>query len=120
MITCKLGGREYTVDFIKGRALREIGPAADMFGKVNRMALDATEGKPVAAGSVTVQEAMDVLVKWFCLAFGNQFTPDDVYDNYPADRVIHDISITLMAVQTQTTEVLHQFPFPTTGAEAKM
>ena len=40
------------------------------------------------------------------ILFNNQFTPDEVYDNYPADRLMHDIALALMAVQTQTTEVL--------------
>ena len=44
------------------------------------------------------------------ILFGNQFTPDEVYDNYPADRLMHDIALALMAVQTQTTEVLDSFP----------
>jgi len=44
------------------------------------------------------------------ILFNNQFTPDEVYDNYPADRLMHDIALALMAVQTQTTEVLDSFP----------
>jgi hypothetical protein len=31
-------------------------------------------------------------------------------DGYPADRLMHDIALALMAVQTQTTEVLDIFP----------
>ena len=42
--------------------------------------------------------------------FNNQFTPGEVYDNYPADRLMHDIALALMATQTQTTEVLDTFP----------
>ena len=34
----------------------------------------------------------------------------EVYDKYPADRLMHDIALALMAVQTQTTEVLDTFP----------
>ena len=29
---------------------------------------------------------------------------------YPADRLMHDIALALMATQTQTTEVLDTFP----------
>ena len=58
----------------------------------------------------TIWYALDTMVKWFCILFGNQFTPDEVYDNYPADRLMHDIALALMAVQTQTTEVLDTFP----------
>ena len=35
---------------------------------------------------------------------------DELYDGYPADRLMHDIALALMAVQTQTTEVLDSFP----------
>ena len=52
----------------------------------------------------------DVMVRWFCILFGNQFTPDEVYDGYPVDRMMHDIALALMAVQTQTTEILNEFP----------
>ena len=53
---------------------------------------------------------MDVMIRWFCILFGNQFTPDNVLDGYPVDRLMHDIALALMAVQTQTTEILSQFP----------
>ena len=52
-----------------------------------------------------------------CILFNNQFTPDDIYDQYPVDRLIHDIALAIMAVQTQTTEVLDSFPtIPATQA----
>ena len=77
MITCTLGEKKYTVDFVS---------------------------------QLTVTDALDTMVKWFCVLFNNQFTPDEMYDNYPADRLMHDIALALMAVQTQTTEVLDSFP----------
>lgn len=40
-----------------------------------------------------------------------------MYDHYPADRIMHDISTAIMAVQTQTTSVLAEFP---TNPAAKM
>ncbi len=110
MITCTLSDKKYTVDFISGRALREMKPASNMYAKVIRLASDAAEGKEVTAEGITIRDSLDVMVKWFCILFGNQFTPDDVYDHYPADRLMHDIALTLMAVQTQTTEVLDSFP----------
>ena len=58
-----------------------------------------------------------VLVKWFCVLFGNQFKPDDVYDHYPADRLMVDIPIALMAMQTATTEALSEFPMKPTATE---
>ncbi len=110
MISCTLGDKKYTVDFISGRALREMEPASNMYAKVIRLANDVTNGKEVSSEGMTISGSLDVLVKWFCILFGNQFTPDDVYDNYPADRLMHDIALALMAVQTQTTEVLDSFP----------
>ena len=53
---------------------------------------------------------MDEMIKWFCILFGNQFTPDDVLDGYPVDRLMHDIALALMAVQSQTTNILNEFP----------
>ena len=31
-------------------------------------------------------------------------------DKYPVDRLMHDIALALMAVQTQTTSILDEFP----------
>ena len=118
MITCTLGGKNYTVDFITGRALREMEPASRMYGKLVRISKDAMEGKDVTEETVTVADALDVMVKWFCILFGGQFTPDEVYDRYPADRLMHDIALALMAVQTQTTEVLESFPTKPVTQEA--
>ena len=110
MITCTLGEKKYTVDFVSGRALREMEPASKMYGRLVRLSQDATEGKDVSQEQLTVTDALDTMVKWFCILFNNQFTPDEVYDNYPADRLMHDIALALMATQTQTTEVLDTFP----------
>ena len=60
--------------------------------------------------TLSIGEAMDEMIKWFCILFGNQFTPEDVLDHYPVDRLMHDIAFALMAVQTQTTHVLNEFP----------
>ena len=110
MITCKLSEKTYSVDFITGRALREMEPASRMYGNLVRITKDATEGKDVSGENVTVADALDTMTKWFCILFNNQFVPDEMYDNYPADRLMHDIALALMAVQTQTTEVLDSFP----------
>ena len=111
MITCTLGDNKYTVDFISGRALREIEPATKMYARIQRMAKQAADGEDISDDEkVSVPDALDVLVKWFCILFGNQFTPDEVYDNSPADRLMVDIPVALMAVQTATTEALSEFP----------
>ena len=110
MISCSLNGKKYTMDFVTGRALREIDEAADMYSRLVQITTDASEGKDMSGEALTVREAMDVMVKWFCLLFNNQFTPDDMYDYYPADRIMHDISTAIIAVQAQTTDVLAEFP----------
>ena len=116
MITCTLRDKKYSVDFISGRALREMEPAAQMYAK----SYTCPNWPPRARKSPRTRNSplrrdgcYDPL---FCILFQNQFTPDDVLDNYPVDRLMHDIALALMAVQTQTTDVLSDFP--TKAAEA--
>ena len=111
MICCTLNEKKYTVDFVSGRALREMEPAAQMYGRIVAISNAALKGEvPEDAKNLSIGEALDVMIRWFCLLFGNQFTPDDVLDYYPVDRMMHDIALALMAVQTQTTEILDEFP----------
>ena len=111
MITCTLNNQKYSIDFVSGRALREMEPAAKMYGRIVALSNAALKGEtPADAGELTIADAMDVMIRWFCILFGNQFTPDDVLDYYPVDRLIHDIALALMAVQTQTTGILNDFP----------
>lgn len=119
MITCTLNNQKYTVDFVTGRALREMEPAAKMYGRIVALSNAAMKGEvPEDAKNLSVSEALDVMIRWFCILFQNQFTPDDVLDFYPVDRMMHDIALALMAVQTQTTEVLSEFP--TKAAQTEM
>ena len=111
MISCTLNEKKYTVDFVSGRALREMEPAAQMYGRIVAISNAALKGEvPEDAKNLSIGEALDVMIRWLCLLFGNQFTPDDVLDYYPVDRMMHDIALALMAVQTQTTEILDEFP----------
>ena len=111
MITCTLKDKKYAVDFVSGRALREMEPAAKMYARIVALSNAAVKGEEIPQSEqVSIPDAMDVMIRWFCLLFGNQFTPDDVLDGYPVDRLMHDIALALMAVQTQTTEILSQFP----------
>ena len=119
MITCTLNGRKYAVDFITGRALREMEPAAKMYSRIVALSNAALKGElPQDQKELSISEAMDELIRWFCVLFGNQFTPDDVLDYYPVDRLMHDIALALMAVQTQTTGILDEFPTRAAQAEA--
>ena len=119
MVTCTLGEKKYSVDFISGRALREMEPASKMYGRLVALSKAAVEGQDVSTEQLTIPEALDTMVKWFCILFGNQFSVDDVYDHYPADRLMHDIALAIMAVQTQTTEVLDSFPTKPVAQEAQ-
>ena len=117
MITCILRDKKYSIDFVSGRALRELEPAAQMYAKLVRLSElaakgeDRLPGQPISDDAkFTISEAMDTMIRWFCILFQNQFTPDDVLDNYPVDRLMHDIALALMAVQAQTTDVLSDFP----------
>ena len=111
MISCTLNGKKYTVDFVSGRALREMEPAAQMYGRIVAISNAALKGEvPEDAKNLSIGEALDVMIRWFCILFGNQFTPDEVLDYYPVDRLMHDIALAFMAVQTQTTEILDEFP----------
>ena len=110
MITCTLGDKKYTVDFVSGRALREMEPAAKMYGRIVALSNATLKGQDLPETDLSLGDAMDEMIKWFCVLFGNQFTPDDVLDHYPVDRLMHDIALALMAVQTQTTEILNEFP----------
>ena len=119
MITCTLGEKKYSVDFISGRALCEMEPALKMYGRLMRISQDAVEGREVSDKQLTIAEALDVLVQWFCILFGNQFSPDEMYDHYPADRLMVDIPLALLAVQTQSTETLDAFPTKPATQEAE-
>ena len=111
MITCTLKDKKYAVDFVSGRALREMEPAAKMYARIVALSNAAVKGEEIPQSEqVSIPDAMDVMIRWFCLLFGNQFSPDDVLDGYPVDRLMHDIALALMAVQTQTTEILSEFP----------
>ena len=121
MITCRLRDKEYHVDYVCGRALREIEPASRMLSAARRIAERAAAGEPPdeADAKYSLTDAMDALVGWFCVLFGGQFTPAEVYDNYPVDRLMNDVAVAVAAVQLQMTEALSEFPIPPAAAEAK-
>ena len=47
MITCTLNNKKYTVDFITGRALREMEPAAKVYGKIVALSQAALKGETI-------------------------------------------------------------------------
>lgn len=118
MITCELNGKKYSVDFITGRALRDVGPVLEAHNKMILAAESVRKGALVQGIEGTnVADVYDTMIKWFCSLFKGQFTPDDVYDYYPSDRLMVDVQLALMAVMSGATEVLDSFP--TKAAEGK-
>ena len=64
MITCKLGDKAYHIDFISGRALRELEPSAKMYVKIVNISNAAVKGEDIPeADTLTIPEAMDVMTK---------------------------------------------------------
>ncbi len=109
MIQCTLGEKTYRVDMVTGRAMREMGKAMKVVSELSRAAERAAQGEAPDT-ELRIEEALDTLVDWFCLLFGRQFTMDEVYDGYPSDRLVHDVTLALLSVQAQATEALSDFP----------
>lgn len=105
MFTVELGGKKYRVDKVTAKTLREIGGAQAVFKRWME-----------TPDAVDMKKDMDTLIGWFCTLCGDRFTMDEVYDNYPADRIITDIGLAISAVKAQATEVLESFP---TGKDKK-
>lgn len=116
MITCTLNDKKYTVPFVTGRTLKAIDKPLKIYADIIATA-NIKDGEKAKTLPYTNAEILDCYVEWFCLLFGNQFTPDDVYDYYPADNLIHDITVALLSVQGQTTNVLSEFPMKPTAAK---
>lgn len=110
MIKCTLGEKTYTIPFVSARALREVGPAMKMYEKLKDIGERAVNGETPELGGETIEHAMDVMIKWFCLLFKNQFTEEEFLDNYPVDDVVHDIVLAMLYVQGQVTGILTDFP----------
>ncbi len=106
MLQVTLGEKTYTAEYVSALALREIGRPMEIIRKREK------EDKP---GDFA--RDLDVLVSWFCVMFGNQFKPEEVYEKYPADRLIPDITLALLAVNNRVSAVLSAFP--TTAAAAR-
>lgn len=58
MITCTLGDKKYTVDYISGRALREMEPAAKMYSRIVVISNAAVKGETIPQEEqITIPEA---------------------------------------------------------------
>ena len=79
MITCKLGDKTYTVDYVTGRALREIEPAAKMYTRISEISEAAVKGETVEnPDGLTIPDALDVMIRWFCLLFNKSLPQNRV------------------------------------------
>ena len=87
------------------KVVRAMGPVQEVF---KRMLSES--------GEINIEKDIDVLVDWFVLFCGGQFTSQDVYDYYPGDRIITDVGLAMAALNTSVEKVLKAFP---TGQEAK-
>ena len=119
MITCRLGEKEYAIDFVSARAMREIGPAEEMYNRILEIGQAQMEGKEADAGGLQIKEALDVMVNWFCVVFKNQVNMEEVYDGYPVDKLAHDIAFAMVAVRNMMTDVLKEFPMNPAANEEK-
>ena len=104
MLSVTLGEKNYTVPYVRAQALREIARPMEIVRRTEQ------EENPAAFG-----RDLDVLVSWFCVMFGNQFTPEEVYAQYPADRLVHDIALAVFAVAGRVSQALSAFPTPAAG-----
>lgn len=106
MLSVTLGEKIYTVDYVTALALREIGRPMEIIKRAENG--DAPSD---------FERDLDTLVSWFCVLFQNQFKPSEVYEKYPADRLITDITLAALAVNNRVSSVLSAFP--TTAAAAR-
>ena len=99
MLQVTLGEKTYTVEYVSALALREIGRPMEIIRRRDGEEQPGDFGKD-----------LDTLVNWFCVLFGRQFQPSEVYETYPADRLIPDITLAVLAVSNRVTAVLSTFP----------
>lgn len=110
MFTVTVKNKTYTVERVTPRALYEMQPALEMFDKINRVTQASLRGEETQNGPDDIKEAMEVLMDWFVIFCGNQFTRDDLMDGYPADTIMTDIGVAIRSVQMQVTEAIKSFP----------
>ena len=101
MLQVTLGEKTYTVEYVSALALREIERPMKILGRSESTKKD---------DNALIGADLDALVNWFCLMFGRQFTAEEVYEYYPADRLITDIALCVLAVQQRVSGALKAFP----------
>lgn len=115
MFTVTLGDKTYRVEKVTVRALAEMDQAWNLYQRM----IQAVGGDVIEGDATTFKEAIDALVNWFVLFCGDQFTADEVYDHYPADRIVADVALAMQAVVGRVTEELKHFPMSAGPAGAE-
>jgi len=110
MFTIEVKGKTYKVNKVTPRALYEMQPALDMFNKINKVTQQSLKGEVIETQPDDIKQAMDVLLDWFVIFCGNQFTREDLLDGYSADTIMTDIGVAIRSVQMQVTDALTAFP----------
>ena len=123
MLTCTLGEKVYTIPYVRAQALREIARPMEIIRRAEEP-LPSPSGTPSpdrgrADDPAAFGRDLDVLVNWFCVLFGGQFTASEVYELYPADRLTHDITLAVLAVSQRISEALTAFPTTAAGRGKK-
>lgn len=125
MFTITVNGKTHKVEKVTPRAIYEMGPALEMFAKIQKVTQQAAKGEETDSGPDDLKQAMNVLIDWFVIFCGNKFTRDDILDGYPADSIMTDIGVAIVSIQKQVTEAITAFPTtarqlkPTTPAPAE-
>ena len=69
MITCTLGDKKYSIPYVSGRALREIGPALDVYTKMLAVGLKVESGLDVTdeeANASCFRTSLHPTTCWIC------------------------------------------------------
>ena len=82
MITCTLNGKKYAVDFITGRALREMEPAAKMYSRIVALSSAALKGEPPEdAKELSIGDCYEAAEVWLNgVHIGTRIAPPYRYD----------------------------------------
>ena len=80
MITIKLGEKNYHIDFISGRALRELEPAAKMYARIVSISNAAIRGEEIPEEKIRLEDDEFKALELLPLTAG-----DDVYILYGVD-----------------------------------
>lgn len=128
MLSVTLGEKTYTVEYVTALALREIGRPMEIIRRADAAgpaaphpSAQALTPSPEGEGfnAATFERDLDTLVNWFCVLFQNQFKPAEVYEKYPADRLITDITLAALAVNNRVSGILSSFPTKAAAARTK-